>query len=414
MMTSTNLNLDDIDFKWLAGRYKKLKPFINNNNKINYKDELAVKYLTLAILKVYFNLEVELVNNKLMPTIPNRLDYLNWIRNIWLYQSNQSTTNQFKLIDIGTGYLPVYPILASRLFDNCLIYATDIDHSSLELAARNIERNKLNDKIILVRVDNDDNSLIPSDITNNHNQLDFLIMNPPFYDSNHSSTSTQKSNQPIGLNLGSSNELYTKGGELSFIIKLINQSIKLKFKICWYSTLIGIKSNLFILIKYLNKSNISNYALSVINKGNTVRWLLAWSFLPYKLDNSLARSDNKSLFKLNPPSIHYTHNLSHPINFDMLFYAVNQLSNVYISHHYHNTIFIIIMGCNSWSRSSRRAPSTTLTPQINPSKLSISIDTTSNTLHFTWLEGFDYQLFISFSKHISTKISSHTSFEGNI
>ncbi|EOR00554.1 Putative methyltransferase-like protein C27D7.08c [Wallemia ichthyophaga EXF-994] len=265
-----------------------------------------------------------------MPTIPNRLDYLNWIKSIW--RSHVSPGDTFNLIDIGTGYLPIYPILAARLFDNCLVYATDIDHSSLELAASNIDRNNLDDKIKLVGVDRDDNNLIPSEITDNHAQFDFLIMNPPFYDAGQVSRQNIKSNHPSGLNLGSTNELYTEGGELGFILKLINQSIKLKHKVVWYSTLIGIKSNLSILIKYLNKHNISNYALNVINRGNTLRWLLAWSFLPYRLDNSLARSNNKSLFKLNPPSTHHTHNLNHPINLDAMISLINQLSSVYISH----------------------------------------------------------------------------------
>ncbi|TIA82317.1 hypothetical protein E3P98_01508 [Wallemia ichthyophaga] len=385
------VNLDEIDFNWLAARYSKLKPFVNKQNKINFKDEF-------------------LVQNKLMPTIPNRLDYLNWIKSIW--RSHVSPGDTFNLIDIGTGYLPIYPILAARLFDNCLVYATDIDHSSLELAASNIDRNNLDDKIKLVGVDRDDNNLIPSEITDNHAQFDFLIMNPPFYDAGQVNRQNIKSNHPSGLNLGSTNELYTEGGELGFILKLINQSIKLKHKVVWYSTLIGIKSNLSILIKYLNKHNISNYALNVINRGNTLRWLLAWSFLPYRLDNSLARSNNKSLFKLNPPSTHHTHNLNHPINLDAMISLINQLSSVYISHRSEGSVFVIIMGINSWSRSSRRAATNPLTAHFNPTKLSISIEShepNSNTLHFRWLEGFDFQLFISFVKHISTKASSHTS-----
>ena len=69
----------------------------------------------------------------------------------------------------GTGTLPVYPLLASRIFEDSFIYGTgvlqcnyfltssnktlEIDVDSLALARKNIATNKLNDRIQLVHID---------------------------------------------------------------------------------------------------------------------------------------------------------------------------------------------------------------------------------------------------------------------
>ena len=406
----TTIDLDDMDFQRLASKYRKLKPFVSHSNSLNFKDPLAVKYLTLAILKVYFGLEVQVVSNKLMPTIPNRWAYLDWVKNIWLSQCSHRCLEPFRLVDIGTGYLPIYPLLASRLFDNCLIYATDIDESSLQLAAENVDRNNLTDKIKLIHVNGKNEALIPADVLDVQDQLHFVVMNPPFYDMKQSSTVT-KSKVASGLNLGSTNELYTQGGELSFISRLIKQSMHLRHRITWYSTLIGIKSNVFLLVEQLKSSGISNYALSVISKGKTIRWLLAWSFLPYRVDDTLSRCKNKALSRVNPPSALYVQAFDQLPSFEALLTAIHQLANICISQRDDNTITVIILCKRLCSRSATRPAANGVPTTREASKVLVTMRSDTSSIHFQWLEGFEHQQFISFAKRVSNTISmpTHTS-----
>lgn len=75
----------------------------NGKVHIDFKDELALRTLTLCLLKRDFNLTVELPPEQLVPTLPLRLNYILWIEDI---------LNTFELsdvigLDIGEFYLKI-------------------------------------------------------------------------------------------------------------------------------------------------------------------------------------------------------------------------------------------------------------------------------------------------------------------
>lgn len=145
--------------------------------------------LTRAILSEYFNLSLpSMPRGYLCPPIPNRLNYVLWIKEL-LYQmydcdneyfdKNQNggelsfSARAYKGIDIGTGASCIYPLLlCSKYFDESesdtktesmiahnnkldhtwQFLGTDIDPLSIQHAQQNVEANQLQDKINVVLV----------------------------------------------------------------------------------------------------------------------------------------------------------------------------------------------------------------------------------------------------------------------
>lgn len=106
---------------------------------VDFKDVAALRSLTCTLLKKDFGLEVELPLNKLIPTVPLRLNYILWIEDLL---SISGGTDCIKGIDIGTGASCIYPLLAAKLHGWSML-ATEVDRDSVTLAKGNVERNSL-------------------------------------------------------------------------------------------------------------------------------------------------------------------------------------------------------------------------------------------------------------------------------
>lgn len=65
----------------------------------DFKNPEALRYLTTILLKKDFNLDVHIPEEKLVPTLPLRLNYILWLEDVleWKPETNSSV----KGIDIG-------------------------------------------------------------------------------------------------------------------------------------------------------------------------------------------------------------------------------------------------------------------------------------------------------------------------
>jgi 23S rRNA (adenine1618-N6)-methyltransferase len=82
--------------------------------------------------------------------------------------------------------------------------------------------------------------------------------------------------------------MIVKGGEVGFIKQLIQESIKLRKYITWFTSLIGKKADTDILIDFLHEIKEQNskkkpldliYNLETIKQGFTSRWILSWKWV---------------------------------------------------------------------------------------------------------------------------------------
>ncbi|OUM64583.1 hypothetical protein PIROE2DRAFT_42391 [Piromyces sp. E2] len=286
------------DFIKLAAIYPSLKKYIkfNRHSKqgtIDFKDPRACRELTYAILWCNFQIRLEIPLDTLCPVIPGRLDYLHWIEDL-ITDANDSNNNTNKNslsinpnnnnnekvnipitgIDIGTGASCIYPLLACKLHPEWKFEALELNERSYEYAKDNVSRNNMKNQIKVRRVKITSPCLISPDYS-------FCMCNPPFYSSEEEMEESRelKIEAPHSICTGSKNEMLTEGGEVQFVVKIIDDSLILQ----WYTSLIGKKSSIEPLLAYLKGIKyVKEIKTTNFKQGKTVRWGIAWSFKALK------------------------------------------------------------------------------------------------------------------------------------
>lgn len=73
--------------------------------------------------------------------------------------------------------------------------------------------------------------------------------------------------------------MVTSGGELDFVTRMIEESIQLREKVLWYTTMLGKLSSVSLVAEKLISHNNHNYAVTEFVQGSkTRRWAVAWSW----------------------------------------------------------------------------------------------------------------------------------------
>lgn len=79
---------------------------------------------------------------------------------------------------------------------------------------------------------------------------------------------------------GQAVEMATVGGEESFLMAIVIDSLVLRERVGWYTCMMGRKRTLKILLKILRCLGVRNPRSTKFVQGKTMRWGLAWTFLP--------------------------------------------------------------------------------------------------------------------------------------
>ncbi|XP_035784575.1 U6 small nuclear RNA (adenine-(43)-N(6))-methyltransferase-like isoform X2 [Anopheles albimanus] len=256
---------------------------MKGNIKLDYKNKETVQLLTKCLLLKDFGLTLELPSNKLVPTLPLRLNYIHWLEDIGSVIDWMGSRKGIHGIDIGCGASCIYPLLAvvqSNRRWNML--AIEINELSLISARANVAANNLADYITVVPQPAEGSTLLINVLKDFPNKnFDFCMCNPPFYDSVASQevcNRTGKRRKPTNAPTGSGEELCTPGGEVQFVGQLIRESLVLKDRISVYTTMIGHKQSYEEILRILKRNNIHNVTMSRLCQGNTTRWSVAWSY----------------------------------------------------------------------------------------------------------------------------------------
>ncbi|XP_017788149.1 PREDICTED: methyltransferase-like protein 16 homolog [Habropoda laboriosa] len=272
------------DFKQLALLYPEFRNVaitdLTGKIKIDFKNEESLRVLTEVLLKHDFNLKVELPPNKLVPTLPLRLNYILWIEDL-IKHAGFNEMEEVVGIDIGTGAVCIYALLFAKMYGNQMI-GTEVDETSVHSAVQHIENNNLQNLIKVFKVDA---GTILKDIIKEDKDYYFTMCNPPFFEIEGPSEKVIKRLPPRNAPTGNEAELTVQGGERAFITQMIEESMEIKEKVKIYTTMFGRRSNLLFLLKLLKKKNIENATWTEFCQGHTKRWGLAWTFLPKEVIN---------------------------------------------------------------------------------------------------------------------------------
>jgi len=137
--------------------------------------------------------------------------------------------------------------------------------------------------------------------------VDFVMMNPPFYSSEDDmlESAKRKSRPPMSACTGARVEMVCDGGEVAHVCRLLSESLILRERVSWYTSMLGKLSSLEILVEKLRAHGIDNYAVTEFIQGTkTRRWALGWSFGPMRPAENAARGMKSSAGrKLLPPPV---------------------------------------------------------------------------------------------------------------
>ncbi|KAJ8266745.1 hypothetical protein GJAV_G00134220 [Gymnothorax javanicus] len=269
------------DFAYLASKYPEFQQHVHTNLTgrvgLNFKDPEAVRALTCTLLKEDFGLSIEIPLERLIPTVPLRLNYIHWVEDLIGGPGDGATRRG---IDIGTGASCIYPLLGATM-NGWFFLATEVDDICYNYAKKNVENNGLSDLIKVVKVPQ---KTLLMDALKEESALvyDFCMCNPPFFANQLEAKGVNSRNSrrppPSSVNTGGVTEIMAEGGELEFVKRIIHDSLQLKGALRWYSCMLGKKCSLAPLKEELRKHGVPKVTHTEFCQGRTMRWALAWSF----------------------------------------------------------------------------------------------------------------------------------------
>ncbi|XP_034557103.1 RNA N6-adenosine-methyltransferase mettl16 isoform X2 [Notolabrus celidotus] len=267
------------DFGYLASKYPDFQQHVHTSLAgrpvVNFKEPEAVRALTCTLLKEDFGLTIQIPLERLIPTVPLRLNYIHWVEDLIDGQKQLR-----RGIDIGTGASCIYPLLGATM-NGWYFLATEVDDICFDYATKNVEQNNLSDLIRVVKVPQ---KTLLMDALKEETEIvyDFCMCNPPFFANQLEAKGVNSRNSrrppPSSVNTGGVTEIMAEGGELEFVKRIIHDSLQLKKRLRWYSCMLGKKCSLAPLKEELRKQGVPKVTHTEFCQGRTMRWALAWSF----------------------------------------------------------------------------------------------------------------------------------------
>lgn len=282
------------DFAALIAVEPRLRAFLIRNpygkESINFADPDAVRVFNGALLKQLYGVKNwRIPEGYLCPPVPGRADYIHGLADL-LAEDGQGCIprgQQYTLVDIGTGANCIYPLLGHYDYAWRFI-ACDIDQRALSNAAAILRDNAL-DQAIELRLQTDKTAFFRGILRANERVL-CTLCNPPFHSSaaEAASGSTRKwrnlgkqdpQRKLPALNFGGkSNELWCKGGELTFVRNMIKESSAYANQVLWFSSLISKSAHLHLLERVLKQVGAVEVRICSMAQGQKQSRFLAWSF----------------------------------------------------------------------------------------------------------------------------------------
>lgn len=281
------------DFKSLINICPELGSYVSVNTfnieTIDFTNPHAVKLLNQALLKQFYKIQYwDIPEHYLCPPIPGRVDYIHYLADC-LSESNEGIIPKGKsitVLDIGVGANCIYPLLGHQEYGWNFIGA-EIDLIAFKVAKQIVESNSLSNYIDIRHQTN--SSLIFNGIVKPNELIDITLCNPPFHSSaKEANEGSEKKWKNLGLKKiekpilnfgGQTNELWCKGGEVAFIIKMIEESCLVKEQCLWFTSLVSKSENLPAIYNALKKVEAVFVKTINMSQGNKISRLVAWTFL---------------------------------------------------------------------------------------------------------------------------------------
>lgn len=293
-----NKHNNGYNFTLLCELTPELKAFVftnkYNNQTIDFSNNEAVLLLNKSLLKTYYNITYwSIPNGGLCPPIPGRADYIHYLADLLKSTNNNKIPHKetIKVLDVGTGANCIYPIIGSTQYQWDFV-GTDINQFSVASAKEIVSKNISLKNKVEIRKQNSSHFIF-KDIINKDEVYDLTLCNPPFHRSaeeadkgsqrkwnNLKKDTISNKQKSTHLNFGGhSNELWCDGGELTFIKKMITESLLFSSQVLWFSCLVSKKEHVHQIQLMLKKMQCSHIKIINMEQGQKISRFIAWSFL---------------------------------------------------------------------------------------------------------------------------------------
>jgi 23S rRNA (adenine1618-N6)-methyltransferase len=280
------------DFALLVKGSPALREFIivtpYGEESIDFANPAAVKMLNKALLKQYYDIaHWDIPENYLCPPIPGRADYIHYLADL-LAEGNEGkipTGKGVKILDVGVGANCVYPLIGHQEYGWTFV-GSEVDKRAVEAVKNIIAANANLSNALSVRLQPFPEKVLEG-IIKPGEKFDLTICNPPFHSSAEAAAAgAQRKMHNLGkhskvLNFGGQPvELWCKGGEITFIQTMIQESVAFGDQVQWFSTLVSKSANVPDVYYMTDKVGAARVRTVEMAQGQKTSRFVAWSFQP--------------------------------------------------------------------------------------------------------------------------------------
>ncbi|GAA53072.1 methyltransferase-like protein 16, partial [Clonorchis sinensis] len=270
------------NFKELAQKYDFFQEVAISDEhgrvSLDFKIPAHLSALSKALLLEDFNLNVEFPLDRLVPTVPLRLNYILWLEDVIKKSSSMTYCETYRLLPKS-----IHNVMLTSCFLHLHILVIQIKDGASSLDA------------------------VFSHGTPPESYLTAVMANPPFFcgTSDAVGTTTNRSiTRPASKTVSSAarHECQTQGGEVLFGMRLARDSVKYAARVGVFTVMLGKKSSVVPLKRILRKLNIQRISVYELCQGRIMRWGLAWTFQP---NVEFPESEFRRLRKLERPPLKF-------------------------------------------------------------------------------------------------------------
>lgn len=263
---------------------------------IDFADAQSVRLLNRALLQSWYGVQGWTIPpDYLCPPIPGRADYVHEMADLLAqdFRERLPVGPEVTGLDVGVGANLVYPLVAVGEFDWTMI-GSETDPVALNNAAAILTANPAMAARIQLR-EQGDTSQVFAGVVRDDEYLDFTLCNPPFHATlADAAAGSQRKWQNLGrereqgsaptLNFGGqAAELCCEGGEVGFISRMIRESLALRGRCLWFTSLVSRHTNLPLLREVLLEVGVVESQELIMTQGQKQSRVLAWTWLKPKV-----------------------------------------------------------------------------------------------------------------------------------
>lgn len=282
------------DFPALIAVEPRLKAFVIRNpygkESIDFADPTAVRVFNAALLHQLYGVKNwRIPEGYLCPPVPGRADYIHGLADLLATDTQGGIPRgvDFTVLDVGTGANCIYPLLGHYDYGWRFI-ASDIDAQALASAAATLTANAL-EKVIELRLQTDKSAFFKG-ILRPSERVVCTLCNPPFHsNATEAASGSMRKWRNLGkqdpqrklptLNFGGkSNELWCKGGELTFVRNMIKESKDYAEQVLWFTSLVSKSAHIHLFERVLKQVGAAEVRVCSMAQGQKQSRFLAWTF----------------------------------------------------------------------------------------------------------------------------------------